>query len=196
MSQSSKEFILTTLKTNKPAEVPLPEIDQSIVLNYEDLTSQFCEVLQKIGGYFKLFNSLDEILKDIKNESINGFNINTFNLSDAEKKDLYQKSSYELEALDKTYIRGELGVAENGAIWINENTLPNRIIPFICQHLIIVLDAKSIVSTLHEAYNRLSFDNLGFGAFIAGPSKTADIEQSLVVGAHGARSLTVYLYNC
>jgi L-lactate dehydrogenase complex protein LldG len=34
---------------------------------------------------------------------------------------------------------------------------------------------------------------LGWGCFIAGPSKTADIEQSLVIGAHGARSMVIFL---
>ena len=64
---------------------------------------------------------------------------------------------------------------------------------FIAQHLALVISASNIVHNMHEAYERLSFDSPGFGAFISGPSKTADIEQSLVVGAHGPRSLTVFV---
>ncbi len=94
----------------------------------------------------------------------------------------------EIEVLE---IDGEFGVAENGAIWLAEEAMPHRVAPFICQHL--VINVSEIVPTMHAAYERLGGVNSGFGLFLAGPSKTADIEQSLVIGAHGARSLTVVI---
>jgi len=64
---------------------------------------------------------------------------------------------------------------------------------FICQHLVLIINKKDIVGTLHQAYEKIEVNKEGFGLFIAGPSKTADIEQSLVIGAHGSRSTTVYV---
>lgn len=65
--------------------------------------------------------------------------------------------------------------------------------PFIAQYLAIIVNKKDIIPTMHQAYERIGNQEYGFGTFIAGPSKTADIEQSLVLGAHGARGLIVFL---
>ena len=97
-----------------------------------------------------------------------------------------------LEEVEVLEIDGEFGVAENGAIWLKEEALPHRVAPFICQHL--VIHVKKIVPHMHAAYEELGKVDSTFGLFLAGPSKTADIEQSLVIGAHGARSLTVVLH--
>ena len=96
-----------------------------------------------------------------------------------------------LADLDLFVCEAGLGVAENGAVWLPESRLGPRVAPFLAPHVAVVLEARSLVPTMHDAYARTEAE--GFGVFVAGPSKTADIEQSLVIGAHGPVSLTVVL---
>jgi L-lactate dehydrogenase complex protein LldG len=100
---------------------------------------------------------------------------------------------HELEKVDFAIVPGVFAVAENAAVWLSAAGLRHRALWFLAQHLAIVLPAHELVHNLHEAYARLTFEAPGFGAFVSGPSKTADIEQSLVIGAHGARSCVVFL---
>ena len=97
-----------------------------------------------------------------------------------------------LAGTDVAIVRGAFGVVENGAVWI-PRAFRHKAMLFIPEALVILLDRKQIVSNMHEAYARKDFDTYDFGSFIAGPSKTADIEQALVIGAHGARDVTVIL---
>jgi len=100
---------------------------------------------------------------------------------------------HRLAPLDFAVLQGQFSVAENAAIWVTDRGLRHRAVYFIVQHLAIVVPAGEIVHNMHEAYARLSLGEAGFGCFLSGPSKTADIEQSLVIGAHGARSLQVFI---
>ena len=95
--------------------------------------------------------------------------------------------------IELALIKAHFSVAENGAVWLTEEVMGQRIIPYICQHLAVIVHAESIVPTLHEAYEKIGTGNYGFGGFIGGPSKTADIEQALVLGAHGPLSMTVFI---
>ena len=54
-------------------------------------------------------------------------------------------------------------------------------------------DRSDIVSNMHEAYSQIQTPDLGYGCFISGTSKTADIAQALVMGAQAAREVTVVI---
>jgi L-lactate dehydrogenase complex protein LldG len=100
-----------------------------------------------------------------------------------------------LAALEFALVPGELGVAENGAVFVREPEGVSRAVLFLPEHVGLVLRARDLVPDLHAAYARLAgtLGRRGFGGFVCGPSKTADIEQALVIGAHGPRALSVFL---
>jgi L-lactate dehydrogenase complex protein LldG len=98
-----------------------------------------------------------------------------------------------LENVQLAILTGAFAVAENGAVWITSDAMGDRALPFICEHLALIVRRSNIVDTMRQAYERIGASAHDFGTFIAGPSKTADIEQSLVLGAHGPKSLTLFL---
>lgn len=102
------------------------------------------------------------------------------------------QSHERMGSLEAVIVKGEMGVAENAAIWIPEANVKERVLTFITLHLFVVLSKENLLGNMHETYAKIS-DIPGFGVFVAGPSKTADIEQSLVIGAHGPKKMTVVL---
>ena len=189
---SSRNQILEAIKNAQPAMKPLPVLDYTVVTPIKELISFFEQFVNAVGGRVQLVDQPADLTLEIEHARQEGRlilnRLNGFSSVDEISPDLT-----ELEKLDRVYIRGSLGVAENGAIWVDETSMDNRILPFIAQELVLVLREEELVPTMHDAYQRIRINQEGFGVFIAGPSKTADIEQSLVIGAHGPVALTVLI---
>jgi len=193
---AARDEILQSIRRRLPEATPLAELEGPWI-EYSDPVQQFCNVLEQIGGRairvahnseiasrlkeFPEFASAKNIVCPIPNLLENTIDLNSID------------DPHQLENVDFAILRGDFGVAENGAVWIHDQDLKHRVIYFLCQHLALVIDRNNLVHNMSQAYQRLSFSAAGFGGFIAGPSKTADIEQSLVIGAHGPRSMTIFL---
>ncbi len=89
-------------------------------------------------------------------------------------------------------VPGRFAVAENGAVYVDAADLASRTDIVRSEHLVLRVPANRLVPTMHEAVRLMPADS-ACGWFLSGPSKTADIEQALVIGAQGARTLHVLL---
>ena len=191
-----REAILKSIKENKPELLTLPEIDLNEFQEEIDLIAAFKEKVAMVGGSILELDATMEIDTEIKKRYPNAVNIANCTLESSLEGVQISKNNrpHEYENIDLAIVKGELGVAENGAVWISDTQFPIRVLPFITNDLVIVLDKKDICAHLHQAYSFISKRDRSFGVFIAGPSKTADIEQCLVVGAQGAMSLPVMFF--
>jgi L-lactate dehydrogenase complex protein LldG len=184
---------LSKVRNNQPEAYPLPPIP--VFQSGDDKTQQFENVLKSIGGDVLTVDSEHAI--DTYLESRFGVELRRVRLtpgSPSGHRPLTQDPHF-LEDVGLAVLPAHFGVAENGAVWITESLMGDRALPFICEHLVLVLPIEEIVPNMHDAYDRIGYKDYKLGTFIAGPSKTADIEQSLVLGAHGPKSLTVILVN-
>ena len=191
---SAKEKILEKCRSGIRERFEMPSLDDIRGVQYPDPLLQFVSMTETVGGravelssgtdlndlIVRLFPEARQIASNLPEIRIATINPDTT----AEAADL--------NGTDLGVIRGSFGVAENGCIWIPQ-TMKERAVCFISEHLVILLPKDAIVHNMHEAYKRLEFGDYGYGTFISGPSKTADIAQVLVMGAQAARSVTVVL---
>ena len=192
---SSRDSILAAVARNQPAREPMPEIP-AFLSEEADLVEKFAAVAVSIGSSVFRVKSLEEVKQIIQRQHGGAKRIvSSFpQFSDiAETSVAPGTDPHALADVDLAILPAQLGVAENSALWITDAQLPLRVLPFICQHLALVVPQEKIVPLMHQAYDVIGAQEYGFGTFIAGPSKTADIEQSLVLGAHGPRTLCVFL---
>lgn len=193
----SRRAILDRLESWPLPSTPLPAVESSKLTRFSDPLAKFIEMLELVGGQAHSVEHADQASEVL--QSIPAFSsaervaslvpeIASGNVDVSAADD-----PHSLETLDWVIAPGEFLVAENGAIWVDGAKLPQRVMLFIPQYLALAVSRRNVVHHMHEAYARIGHPSPGFGVFVSGPSKTADIEQSLVLGAHGCRTLQVIL---
>ena len=188
---TAKEKILNTIRSTTPPETPLPSLE-GLGLTFDDPLETFKAMLESVGGEMIEGGEWESILAEyypdakVITSNVADCDIGTFDLDAI-------TDPHDLSSVDLAIVQAEFAVAENGAVWVKNADNRHRALYFIAENIIFVVPRGEIVHTMHEAYERIGFEEGGFGCFISGPSKTADIEQSLVIGAHGAKSAYVML---
>ncbi|MFL5310627.1 MAG: lactate utilization protein C [Myxococcales bacterium] len=191
----SREEILARLRSASPPARELPDV-RRFGERAADLRARFARSLQDAGGVCVPLPSADALPAALEElapyregsriaslvPGIPRANVRVDDVADP----------HDLRDVDLAIVPGDPGVAENGAVWFTDRGLRHRVLPWIAQHLALVVSGERLVNDMHEAYEQIAVGD-GFGCFISGPSKTADIEQALVIGAHGPRSATVFL---
>ena len=191
---SSKEEILKQYRANVKQKYDMPDLSDIKATTYPEPIVQFVKMSEAVGGQVievdpdrdintlirELFPEAKEIASNLPEITIATRNPDTIG------------RARDLNGTDVGIIRGMFGVAENGCVWIPQQ-MKEKAVCFISENLIILLPKSQIVNNMHEAYRRIQFNDYGYGTFISGPSKTADIAQVLVMGAQAARSITILL---
>ena len=202
---SSKEDILSKYRANVREKFDMPDLSDIAATTYPDPLLQFMNMVKSVGGNAIEVSKDTDINKLIKELYPDAKEIasNLPEITIATRNPDEVGRARDLNGTDIGIVRGMFGVAENGCVWIPQQ-MKEKAVCFISENLIILLDKTQIVNNMHEAYARLSkgegcganqFNEYGYGSFISGPSKTADIAQVLVMGAQAARSATVLLLN-
>ena len=191
---SSKEDILKKYRANVRVKFDMPDLSDIKAITYPDPLLQFMNMTKNVGGNaieVEKGRDINELIRELYLDAkeiasnLPEITIATRNPDEVER-------AHDLNGTDVGIIRGMFGVAENACVWIPQQ-MKEKAVCFISENLVILLDKKQIVNNMHEAYRRIEFNDYGYGTFISGPSKTADIAQVLVMGAQAARSATVLL---
>ena len=192
---SNKEEILKKYRENVRERFDMPDLSDITAITYPDPLSQFITMTKAVGGNaieVDKGHDVNEIIRELYPDA-KEIASNLPEITIATRNPDEVSCAQDLNGTDVGIIRGEFGVAENACVWIPQ-TMKEKAVMFISENLIILLNKRQIVQNMHEAYQRISFnDDYGYGTFISGPSKTADIAQVLVMGAQAARSATVLL---
>ena len=190
---NTKEQILNRLRKNVAETFDMPHISIKVRV-FDDPVEQFvATATTSAGAKVLLMKKNDDINQKIR-EAYPKAKVIASNVPniDAQLNPDSVKNVQELDGTDVGVICGTVACAENACIWVPQTT-KEKVVCFISENLVIIVSKKDVVSNMHEAYERISWNDYGFGTFISGPSKTADIEQALVYGAQAAKSVTIII---
>lgn len=155
-----------------------------------------------------LANSINEIIKECDIKELlcakNIANMQDSFMQSLETQTLLYDTSVDsmrdkLFSVEASILHAQVGVANLGIVGLGINECNPRLASLVVKTCIILLHKDSIVPNLFSAFKILKTSGQDSGlptniVFLAGPSRTADIELQTVFGVHGPQNVYVVLY--
>ncbi len=214
---SSREAILARLRERLDGPLTAPASDFSVVTgrcwSNEERLSRFEQLITSVHGEVihtpkaAWVDTLEGVLtqKSIKRMALGRLNEvakearavladTDIELVSADRDiEAWQQEQFESVDAGLTSIKG--GIAETGSLWLWPTADEPRLLSLVPPIHIAVLDADTLLDTFHDVVEQHQWaEQMPTNALlISGPSKTADIEQTLAYGVHGPKELVVIL---
>jgi L-lactate dehydrogenase complex protein LldG len=168
----------------------------------QDLLVRFATELTQIGGSFvycsdeqELYNELRVLLTARKIDSL--FTLDKQLITLFEKGGLKVNSDRDqIGEVPLIITRSEFLVARLGSVLVSSKQMSGRLANYIPDLHIVIAEQNQVVEKVKDAISLLKNKYVSMPSMttlITGPSRTADIEKTLVMGAHGPRELIVFV---
>jgi L-lactate dehydrogenase complex protein LldG len=189
---SGRDDIMASIRAHAPRlERPEPSIPLFDDAAPKNLLEAFGKALERMGGELMRPNTNDPLAP--VRDKISGAKVVCSQAPEiaGNKPLLPGMKPADLADVDYGIVRASFGVAETGSVCLTDRDLGVNTLGYLPQRLIVLLDPSDIVINIHHAYRRPEWRQAHYAVFHTGPSATADIEDVLIHGAQGVRSLSV-----
>lgn len=205
---TSREKVLKKIRNAliSKQELPFPDINyESSVFRElnESLEINFAEEFNKTGGKFVYCENETEFIENLKYLIRNKQWDRIFSV-DLELAEILNKgnitfisSKEKFKTIQVGITQCEFLVARLGSIMVSSGQMSGRRLHVFPDTHIVLAYTSQLVPDLKDAFlklrNKYETRFPSFVSLITGPSRTADIEKTLVMGAHGPKELYVFL---
>jgi L-lactate dehydrogenase complex protein LldG len=177
-----------------PIYAPLPD---------EDLVVAFAQMFKEKGGELFYASSEEDLSNSIKT-FLQGYNYKNVHAWDpiaaeflADQNCKIISNDKNLEDIEVGFTICEMMIARTGSIVVSSAQVSGRRLTIYPPHHVVIAAASQVVRDIDDALKALKKlypEQLpSMVSMITGPSRTADIEKTLVLGAHGPKRLTLFL---
>ena len=204
---TAKEQILKKIRKAllEKRENPYPNLEESQLYQNNDELPEvlFAEQLTAVSGNFIYCENGIDFIENIL-ELADKFNWRKIYCWEPELQELLKHYEFPFYQTDKDFEMAEVGItlcealiARNGSVLVSNQNAAGRRLSIYPHHHIVIARMGQMVLDLKDAFqllkNKYGTQIPSMISTITGPRRTADIEKTLVLGAHGPKELFVFL---
>ncbi len=221
MNKSRREILSQLSNIISKENIDTSEIDQKLFKQIKKHTPQdkaskiklFKQELEEVSGEFRKVSSMDEAAEEVKKiiQQKDYKSISTSGEKECEHilnilhkgRDAYRivrastssgrKRKERIATVPLALVKASYGVADIGALVFPYDDSRTSYPHFLADTVIALLSDQDLVTDQFELFEKIPEEKAKNMVLVAGPSRTADIEKVLILGAHGPCRLLVLL---